>query len=91
MGLASLARPRSVILPTVMGWNLTVQQELNWTMSLQGGLGEAENQAYHNMFDSSPSYNTNQLTPVGIQPGCTLTISPRLEEVVPPIRRGFTL
>ena len=59
-GISQSARPRSVILPTVMGWNLTVQQELSSSMSLQ--VAYVGNQAYHNMFDSSPSYNTNQPT-----------------------------
>ncbi len=62
-GISQSARPRSVILPTVMGWNATVQQELNSSMSLQ--VAYVGNQAYHNMFDSSPSYNTNQPTLTG--------------------------
>ncbi len=61
--ISTIARPRSVILPTVQGWNLTVQQEVTPTMSLQ--IAYVGSQAYHNMFDSSPSYDTNQPTLYG--------------------------
>ena len=59
-GVYQIARPRSVILPSVQGWNVTLQQELTSTMSFQ--IGYVASQAYHNMFESSPSYDTNQPT-----------------------------
>ena len=62
-GITQTARPRSVVLPTVQGWNVTVQQEINSSMTFQ--VAYVANQAYHNMFDSSPSYNTNQPTLTG--------------------------
>ncbi len=62
-GITQSARPRHVILPTVNGWNLQVQQELTSSLSLQ--IGYVANQAYHNMHDSSPGYNTNQPTLTG--------------------------
>ena len=59
-GITQSARPRHVILPTVNGWNVVVQQEVSSTMSFQ--VGYVANQAYHNMHDSSPGYDTNQPT-----------------------------
>lgn len=59
-GIYQIARPSRVRLPTVQGWNLTVQQQLTKDMSLQ--VGYVGSEAYHNMFDSSPSYNTNEDT-----------------------------
>ena len=59
-GITQSARPRHVILPTVNGWNVVVQQEVTSTMSFQ--VGYVANQAYHNMHDSSPGYDTNQPT-----------------------------
>ncbi len=59
-GITQTARPRKEILPTVQGWNVTVQQEITSSMSLQ--VAYVASQSYHNMFDSSPSYNTNQPT-----------------------------
>jgi hypothetical protein len=62
-GIYQIARPRSVILPTVQGWNLAIQQELTRSMTL--AVTYVGSQAYHNMFESSPSYNTNQQTLAG--------------------------
>jgi len=62
-GVYQIARPRSVILPSVQGWNVTLQQEVTSTMSFQ--IGYVASQAYHNMFESSPSYDTNQPTLAG--------------------------
>ena len=59
-GIYQIARPSRVRLPSVQGWNLTVQQELTKTLSLQ--VGYVGSEAYHNMFDSSPSYNANEET-----------------------------
>jgi hypothetical protein len=50
-------------LPTVAGWNVMYQQELSSTMSLQ--IGYVGSQSYHNMFESSPSYDANQQTLAG--------------------------
>lgn len=62
-GISQTARPTQVRLPTVAGWNVVVQQELGPSMSLQ--VGYVGSQAYHNMFESSPSYNANEATLAG--------------------------
>ncbi|HEX4005299.1 MAG TPA: TonB-dependent receptor [Acidobacteriaceae bacterium] len=59
-GIYQIARPTRVRLPTVEGWNLTAQHELTKTLSLQ--VAYVGSEAYHNMFDSSPSYNANEDT-----------------------------
>ena len=59
-GISQTARPTQVRLPTVAGWNLMFQQELSSSMSLQ--VGYVGSQSYHNMFESSPSYDANQQT-----------------------------
>jgi hypothetical protein len=59
-GIYQIARPTQVRLPTVQGWNLTVQRELTQSLSLQ--VAYVGSEAYHNMFDSSPSYNANEIT-----------------------------
>ncbi len=73
-GIGQTARPRSVVLPTVQGWNVAVQQELTNTMTL--AITYVGSQAYHNMFESSPSYDTNQQTLSGfnqVNPNHTTT------------------
>ena len=62
-GISQTARPTQVRLPTVAGWNVMLQQELTSNMSLQ--IGYVGSQAYHNMFESSPSYNANEQTLAG--------------------------
>jgi hypothetical protein len=62
-GISQTARPTQVRLPTVAGWNVMYQQELTSTMSLQ--IGYVGSQSYHNMFESSPSYDANQQTLAG--------------------------
>ncbi len=62
-GISQTARPTQVRLPTVAGWNVMLQQELNSSMSLQ--IGYVGSEAYHNMFESSPSYNANEPTLTG--------------------------
>jgi hypothetical protein len=62
-GISQTARPTQVRLPTVAGWNLMLQQELSSNMSLQ--IGYVGSEAYHNMFESSPSYNANEQTLAG--------------------------
>ena len=59
-GIYQIARPFKVRLPTVAGWNVMVQQELTSTMSLQ--VGYIGSHSYHNMFESSPSFNANEQT-----------------------------
>ncbi len=59
-GIYQIARPSQVRLPTVEGWNVTAQRELTNSLSLQ--VAYVASQAYHNMFDSSPSYNANEDT-----------------------------
>ncbi|MGD0647537.1 MAG: TonB-dependent receptor [Acidobacteriaceae bacterium] len=62
-GVSQATRPNQVRLPTVAGWNLTVQQQLTPTLSLQ--VGYIGSQAYHNMFSSSNQYNANEATSAG--------------------------
>ena len=62
-GISQTARPTQERLPTVAGWNVMVQQELSPTLSLQ--VGYVGSQAYHNMFESSPSFNANEETLAG--------------------------
>ena len=62
-GISQTARPFTMRLPTVAGWNVMVQQELGPTMSLQ--IGYVGSEAYHNMFESSPSFNANEATLAG--------------------------
>jgi hypothetical protein len=62
-GISQNTRPTTMRLPTVGGWNLTVQQELTPTFSLQ--IAYIGSQAYHNMFDSSNQFNANEGTVAG--------------------------
>ncbi len=62
-GISQTARPTQVRLPTVAGWNMMFQQQLASTMSFQ--IGYVGSQAYHNMFESSPSFDANQQTIAG--------------------------
>jgi len=56
-------RTSKVRLPSVNGYNVTVQQELSPTATFQVAFVGA--QAYHNMFDSSPTFNANEETLAG--------------------------
>jgi hypothetical protein len=69
-GIYQDTRPSTVRLPSVNGWNVTVQHELSATASLQ--VGYVGSEAYHNMFESSPSYNANEMTLAGFN-----TINPK--------------
>jgi hypothetical protein len=62
-GISQSTRPNQVRLPTVAGWNLTVQQQLSQTFSIQ--IGYIGSQAYHNMFSSSNQFNANEATSAG--------------------------
>ena len=62
-GISQTARPTQVRLPTVAGWNVMMQQQLTPTTSLQ--IGYVGSESYHNMFESSPSYNANEETLAG--------------------------
>lgn len=62
-GISQTTRPNQVRLPTVAGWNLTVQHQLSQTFSIQ--IGYIGSQAYHNMFSSSNQYNANEATAAG--------------------------
>ncbi|WP_446744439.1 carboxypeptidase regulatory-like domain-containing protein [Silvibacterium acidisoli] len=64
-GISQTARPTQVRLPTVAGWNAMVQQEITPTLSLQ--IGYVGSQSYHNMFESSPSFNANEQTLAGFK------------------------
>jgi len=65
-GVSQTVRPTTVRLPTVGGWNLTVQHELTPTLSLQ--VSYVGSEAYHNMFDSSNQFNANEATLAGFTP-----------------------
>jgi Carboxypeptidase regulatory-like domain/TonB dependent receptor len=68
-------RPQSVRLPTVQGWNAMVETQLTSTMSLQ--IGYVGSEAYHNMFESSPTFNVNEETLNGfVNPDGTPAINP---------------
>jgi hypothetical protein len=58
-----IARPSTTRLPSVNGFNVTVQRELSPTASLQ--VAYVGSEAYHNMFESSPSFNANEETLAG--------------------------
>jgi Carboxypeptidase regulatory-like domain len=62
-GVSQTVRPTTVRLPTVQGWNLTVQHELTKDLSIQAAYVGSE--AYHNMFDSSNQFNANEATLAG--------------------------
>ena len=62
-GISETTRPNKVRLPTVGGWNLTVQHELTPTLSLQ--ISYVGSEAYHNMFSSSNQFNANEGTVAG--------------------------
>lgn len=62
-GISQNTRPSVVRLPTVQGWNLTVERQLSQTLTVQAGYIASE--AYHNMFDSSNQFNANQQTVAG--------------------------
>ncbi len=82
-GISQTARPTQVRLPTVAGWNVMVQQELGPTMSVQ--IGYVGSQAYHNMFESSPSFNANEETLAGYN-----QINPKTNQIYTvPERRPF--
>jgi hypothetical protein len=68
-GVSQTVRPLKVRLPTVQGYNLTVQQQLTSSMSLQ--VAWVGSQAYHNMFDSSNQFNPNEPTLAGFTQGYT--------------------
>jgi hypothetical protein len=62
-GVGVPTRPLYVRIPTLDAWNLTVQQQLNSTTSLQ--LGYVGSHGTHNMFDSSNQASPNQQTIAG--------------------------
>ncbi len=62
-GISQTARPTQVRLPTVAGWNVMLQQQMSSTTSLQ--IGYVGSQSYHNMFESSPTFDANQQTLTG--------------------------
>jgi hypothetical protein len=69
-GVSVNTRPMVVRLPTVQGWNLTIQRELGQKFSVQAAYVGSE--AYHNMFDSSNQYNANEATNVGFTEGASI-------------------
>jgi hypothetical protein len=80
-GIYQNTRPMIVRLPSVNGWNVTVQHELSPTASLQAAY--VGSQAYHNMFESSPSYNANEMTLAGFN-----TINPNTGNIYTPAERS---
>ncbi len=69
-GTSVNTRPQKMRLPTVEGWNLTIQRELDQKFSVQAAYVGSE--SYHNMFDSSNQYNTNEATVVGFTSGASM-------------------
>jgi hypothetical protein len=79
-GVGVPTRPLWVRLPTLDAWNLTIQQQISPTMSLQ--IAYVGSHGIHNMFDSSNQASPNQQTIAGFNncsappvtsfgPGCT--------------------
>ncbi len=66
-GVGVPTRPLRMRLPTLDAWNLTVQQQITPTMSLQ--LGYVASHGIHNMFDSSNQASPNQPTIAGFAQG----------------------
>jgi hypothetical protein len=64
-GIYQNTRTSKVRLPSVNGYNFTVEQELSPTATFQVAFVGA--QAYHNMFDSSPTFNANEETLAGFE------------------------
>jgi hypothetical protein len=62
-GISQPTRPSPMRLPTVQGWNLTVEREISPTLAIQ--VGYVGSEAYHNMFDSSNQFNPNEATVEG--------------------------
>src|SRR5579883_2011315 len=62
-GVSVPTRPLWVRLPTLDAWNLTLQQEITPTLSLQ--IGYVGSHGVHNMFDSSNQFDPNQQTIAG--------------------------
>lgn len=62
-GISQNTRPSVVRLPTVQGWNLTVEHQVSPTLAIQ--VAYLGSEAYHNMFDSSNQFQSNQQTVAG--------------------------
>jgi hypothetical protein len=78
-GIQQPTRPLTMRIPTLDAWNLTLQQELSNSTSLQ--IGYIGSHGTHNMFDSSNQANPNQQTLAGFDcssapVGCNLPIDP---------------
>lgn len=71
-------RPLTMRIPTLDAWNLTVEQQLPGSTTLQ--IGYVGSHGVHNMFDSSNQANPNQQTIAGFDctapVGCTPPIDP---------------
>src|SRR6202789_761762 len=79
-GIQQPTRPLTMRIPTLDAWNLTLQQELSNSTSLQ--IGYIGSHGIHNMFDSSNQANPNQQTLAGFNcssapVGCNLPIDPQ--------------
>jgi len=62
-GISENTRPNVVRLPTVQGWNLTIEHQVSPTLAIQ--VAYVGSEAYHNMFDSSNQFGANQQTVAG--------------------------
>jgi len=62
-GISQNTRPDVVRLPTVQGWNLTIERQISPTLAVQ--VAYVGSEAYHNMFDSSNQFQSNQQTVAG--------------------------
>lgn len=65
VGISQTTRANPMRLPTVQGWNVTIQHEISPTLSLQ--VAYVGSEAYHNMFDSSNQFNANEGTLAGFK------------------------
>jgi len=78
-GIQQPTRPLTMRIPTLDAWNLTLQQELSSSASIQ--IGYIGSHGIHNMFDSSNQANPNQQTLAGFDcssapVGCNLPMDP---------------
>lgn len=84
VGISQTARANPMRLPTVQGWNVTLEREIGPTLALQ--VTYLGSEAYHNMFDSSNQFNANEGTLAGFD-----TINPATVSSSNPTGSDYTL
>ncbi len=70
-GIQQPTRPLTMRIPTLDSWNLTIEQRLSGSATLQ--IGYIGSHGVHNMFDSSNQANPNQQTIAGFD--CTAPVA----------------